>query len=255
MQPLFPRDPSAPAFVGGFDDEPIAYVTLGDGPPVLMIHGLMTDAARNWIDPGVAQALVEAGYQVILPDLRGHGASGAPKSISDYPPDALAMDIEALIDALGLTGFDLVGYSLGGRVAVRLLVRGVRPRRCVIAGMGDGVFVGDGPRRKLFEAAIKGPGGSAMTARMHAFFKQSGMSAEAVLGVLATQVDTDPAALAAIETPVLCLSGEDDNDNGSAEALAAAFSNGSVQRKLGNHLSAPGEPAFAEALIKFLIAP
>ena len=52
------------------------------------------------------------------------------------PTDTLALDVEALVRHLGLADFDLGGYSMGGRAAVRLLARGMRPRRAVVAGMG-----------------------------------------------------------------------------------------------------------------------
>ena len=86
-----------------FDGQEIAYQVLGAGRPTLMIHGFLADAQKNWIQPGIAAAVAAVGRQVILPDLRGHGASAAPTDLAYWPADALALDQAALV-AHGLRG-------------------------------------------------------------------------------------------------------------------------------------------------------
>ena len=56
-----------------FDGETIAYHRAGRGRTVLLLHGFIASAQANWIDPGIFQKLVEAGVEVVAPDLRGHG--------------------------------------------------------------------------------------------------------------------------------------------------------------------------------------
>src|SRR3546814_12369466 len=74
-------------------------------------------------------------------DLRGHGDSDKPHNPACYKPDVLADDAFDLIDHLGLTDYDLAGYSLGGRTSVRMLAKGAKPRRAVLSGMGlDGIL-------------------------------------------------------------------------------------------------------------------
>ncbi len=107
-----------------FDGQEIAYRVMGEGRPTLLLHGFLADSLSNWVQPGIAAALAGLGRQVILPDLRGHGASAAPTDLAFWPPDTLAMDQMALVAHLGLTDHDLVGYSLGARTAVRMMVRG-----------------------------------------------------------------------------------------------------------------------------------
>ena len=107
----------------------LSWQELGEGRPVVLLHGLFSDADTNWIRFGHAEAIAAGGFRVIMPDLRAHGASARPHEASAYPPDVLADDGLALVDHLGITDYDLGGYSLGARTAVRMVVRGARPGR------------------------------------------------------------------------------------------------------------------------------
>ena len=109
----------------GRDGARLAYRELGEGRPLILIHGYLS-SAMVMID-GIAGKIAGRGYRVILPDLRGHGDSARPHDPAAYPPDALADDGVALIGHLGLTDYDLGGYSLGGRTVIRILARGGTP--------------------------------------------------------------------------------------------------------------------------------
>src|SRR3546814_14959748 len=77
--------------------------------------------------------ITDAGFRVIMPDLRGHGDSDKPHNPACYKPDVLADDAFDLIGHLGLTDYDLAGYSLWGRTssseARRVGKEGVSPCR------------------------------------------------------------------------------------------------------------------------------
>eukprot|EP01041_Mallomonas_annulata_P031868 gene31868-54253_t len=90
-----------------FSQVNIAWKETGEGRPLLLIHGYFSDADTNWIKYGHAAALAEAGYRVIMPDLRAHGLSGKPHDAASYPPDILADDQFALLEHLGITDYDL----------------------------------------------------------------------------------------------------------------------------------------------------
>jgi pimeloyl-ACP methyl ester carboxylesterase len=64
------------------------------------------------------------------------------------------MDVEALLGHLGLKHVDLVGYSMGARTAVRLLIRGFRPGKLVMGGMGDSGATTIGNRMAFFEDSL-----------------------------------------------------------------------------------------------------
>jgi len=86
---------------------------VGDGPPVVLIHG-MINSSRHWED--VALRLADR-YQVIAPDLIGHGDSARPRG--DYSLGAHAASIRDLLAAIGVDRASIVGHSLGGGVAMQ----------------------------------------------------------------------------------------------------------------------------------------
>lgn len=235
----------------------LAYRELGEGRPLVLIHGYFSTAMVNWVRYGHAAAIAARGRRVIMPDLRGHGDSAKPHAVAAYPPDMLADDGEALIEHLGLTDYDLGGYSLGARTTLRMLVRGATPSRAVIAGMGlEGILRATGRSgyfRRILTNLGTFPRGSAEW-MSESFLKTVGGDPEALLHVLDTFVDTPREALAGIAMPVLVLAGTEDNDNGSAEALAAAIPKGRYLAVPGNHMSAVAKPELGAALADFFAA-
>jgi pimeloyl-ACP methyl ester carboxylesterase len=238
------------------DGVKLSYRVEGAGRPVVMLHGFLANARFNFIEPGITAQIVAAGFQTIMLDFRGHGGSDAPTDARFYPADVLAQDAEAFIANLGLSDYDLVGYSLGARTAVRMLLRGARPRRCVLGGMGDSGVIGSTARVAFFEDAInKGEAGAFPQAAkaVQALIARAQMDPQVALNVLRSQIQTEQAPLAAIDTPILCVSGVDDHDNGSAEGLAKFFPNAQALRIRGNHLSAVNAE-LGEAIVGFLRA-
>lgn len=241
------------------DGVTLAWQEMGEGRPVVLIHGLFSNGFTNWIRYGHATKLVAAGFRVILPDLRGHGLSGAPHESAAYPPDVLADDGMALIHHLGLEpgGYDLGGYSLGARTTARMLVRGAAPRRAILAGMGLDGMRRTGTRADFFRAVLRGigthPQGSAEW-MAEAFLKTTGGDPQALLPLLDSFVDTSEAELGSFAVPTLVLCGIDDQDNGSAEALAGLLQQGRYRAIPGNHMSAVARPELGDALVDFLAA-
>jgi pimeloyl-ACP methyl ester carboxylesterase len=90
------------------------YRTVGSGPPVVLIHG-MVNSSRHW--EAVALRLAAAGYTAIAPDLIGHGDSATPRG--DYSLGAHAAAIRDLLAVIGVDRASIVGHSLGGGVAMQ----------------------------------------------------------------------------------------------------------------------------------------
>jgi pimeloyl-ACP methyl ester carboxylesterase len=233
----------------------LAWHELGEGRAVVLLHGLFSDAETNWIRFGHAAEIAGRGFRVIMPDLRAHGQSDKPHDPAAYPPDILADDGLALIAHLRLEDYDLGGYSLGARAAVRMAVKGAVPRRLVIGGMGLEGIVSTGTRSTLFKRVLTGIGSHARGSPewlAEAFLKTTGGDPQALLPLLDSFVDTSPAELARIAMPALVVSGADDRDNGSAQALADALPDGTYVEIPGNHMSAVTKPDLGRAIADFL---
>lgn len=113
----------------------IHYVDQGAGSPVVLIHGLHSSVEMNWRLPGILDRLAK-DYRVIALDLPGHGRSDKPDAAEAYG-EKLAEDVILLLDHLNIERVDVVGYSMGGMVAMNLLVRHPdRVHKAVVGGMG-----------------------------------------------------------------------------------------------------------------------
>jgi pimeloyl-ACP methyl ester carboxylesterase len=258
MEDRLMRESTGAASMGRFpgrDGQPLAYRAIGDGRPLVLLHGF-TSSGLEFVQSGLAHALVEHGYRVIVPDLRGHGDSAKPHDPAAYPPDVLADDGLALVDFLGLSDYDLGGYSLGGRVVLRMLARGARPARAIVGGQGLDALGGPTSRtggyRGKLEAIASGrpmePGSpEAMQAQ---WLAQAGGDPLALLLVLDTFVPTSQQELAAITAPVLVVAG--DQDERQASQLAAALPHARFAEVPGDHATAGASPQLPAEIIGFL---
>lgn len=123
-------------------------VTASALRPVLLLHGFASSARLNWQDSGWVRALTDAGRKVITMDLPGHGASAAPEEMDAYSPSRIRADLlQVLLDAhvRPLTedrqdsGVDIIGYSLGSRLAWEFgATQPELVHRMVLGGPGSG---------------------------------------------------------------------------------------------------------------------
>ena len=138
------------------DGVSIAYVDEGEGEPILLIHGFASNIAANWRDAGWIRALAEAGRRVIAFDNRGHGQSEKLYDPSRYGAPSMAEDARRLLDHLGIARADVMGYSMGARIATFLMLQHQeRVRSAILAGVGINLvrgMVGTGPIAKALEA-------------------------------------------------------------------------------------------------------
>lgn len=239
----------------GFDGAELALSEIGEGRAIILLHGLFSSAEMNWLRYGAAAEIASAGYRVILPDFRAHGRSAAPHDAAAYPPDVLAMDIEALIAQLGLTDFDIAGYSMGARTLVRLLARGLKPGKAIISGMGLEGLIGGTQRAEFFLKILAQPDGwpsGSPEAFAAAFMRQNNIDRAAVSLLLKSQQSTPIESLRGLSTRALVLCGRDDRDNGSAPALAMELPDAALVEIPGNHMSAVTKPDFGTAIAAWL---
>lgn len=242
-------------FFNSFDGTRLAWREVGEGRPVLLLHGFLSDARTNWIRFGHAETIAARGFRVVMPDLRGHGESDKPHDPAAYPRDALTRDGHALIAHLGLVDYDLGGYSLGARTVSRMLATGATPGMAIFSGMGLEGLLDTGRRAGHFRHILTGlgthPRGSPEWLA-EAFLKTSGGDPVALLGIIDTFADTSIEAIEGFTLPTAVICGAEDHDNGSAQALAGALPNAVYIEVPGGHMSSVTKPelgsAFADAL-------
>ncbi|MFL6786481.1 MAG: alpha/beta fold hydrolase [Sphingomicrobium sp.] len=237
------------------DEVELAYHELGEGRPVILLHGLFSDATMNWIRFGHAARIAAEGFRVIMPDLRAHGMSGRPHEPDHYPAGILARDLRELIAHLDLTDFDLGGFSLGSRTTVEAVGEGVRPRRAILGGAGlEGLRHWD--RRthffleaiELFDRVQRGdPHWLSIQ-----FMKSQKVDRVASALLLESFADAFLDWLKAFTMPTLVVCGSEDDDNGSAEELAAVLPNAQFREVPGTHMSSVTKPEFGAAIAQFL---
>ncbi|WP_426956919.1 alpha/beta fold hydrolase [Muricoccus radiodurans] len=121
-------------------------VEAGEGPPLVLLHGLFGQA-RNF---GAVQRRLSAERRVIAPDLRNHGASPHDPHV-DYA--TMAADVAETLNALGVSRADIVGHSMGGKVAMTLaLTAPERVARLVISDIAPVTYA---PAFRAMAAAMQ----------------------------------------------------------------------------------------------------
>jgi len=230
---------------------------MGEGRPLVLLHGVSGDATL-WLH-GQAERIAARGYRVIMPEFRGHGGSAKPHDAAAYPLDVLTDDGFALLDHLGLDDYDLGGYSLGGRIVVRMLVRGATPGRAVVAGQGLRQVLGaEGGAGSFIRRVLTGLGTfepGSPEERAEQWFRVSDVDPVALLHVLDSIAGTPVEAIGQIQVPTLVVLGADDERAASADQLVAALPRGSRAVVPGDHGTAATSPELAEAIVDFLVRP
>lgn len=237
------------------DGVELAYHELGTGRPVVLLHGLFSDANMNWIRFGHAKRIADEGFRVIMPDLRAHGQSAKPHGEAYYPPGILARDLRELIGLLELSEFDLGGFSLGARTTVEAVGEGLSPRRAVLGGAGlEGLR--NWKRRKTFFLEAIALFDTAQRGDPHwlsiQFMKSQKVDRVASAQLLESFEDAFMTWLEAFTMPTLVVCGDQDDDNGSAEELANILPNALFEEVPGTHMSSVTKPQLGEAIARFL---
>lgn len=225
------------------------------GPPVLLIHSFPSSAAADW--GGWVEALAAVGREACLVDLPGHGAGATPGDASAAATSRIVDELDEVIGALGGSA-DVVGYSLGARLAWELPRRG-HVRRLVLGGIAPVDPFADLDRAELERFAAGGPLPShPLTARLAARISQPGLNtiglARCMIGLASEPFA--PAPHTAPRVPTLFVVGEDDvmMRNG-LDAVIAVVAGARLVVVPGDHRGALLHRRFRDAALAFLTTP
>jgi pimeloyl-ACP methyl ester carboxylesterase len=240
------------------DGVEIAFLDVGDGEPIVLVHGFASTAEVNWLHPGWVATLTKAGRRVIALDNRGHGASAKLYDPAAYHSAIMAEDVRALFDHLDVPLADVMGYSMGARIIAFLaLAHPGRLRKAVFGGLGSHLVDGTGLPESIAEA-LEAPSFADVHdlegRRFRAFAEQTKSDLRALAACIRGSRQTlSHAEAAAIRVPVLIAVGSNDPVAGSAEELATLLPFGralDIPRR--DHMQAVGDKVFKDAVLAFL---
>jgi pimeloyl-ACP methyl ester carboxylesterase len=246
-------------FVTAKDGTKIAYEVQGDGLPVVLVHGFGSSRAINWKNTGWYQTLARAQHRVIALDCRGHGESGKPHNTAAYEEGSMAMDIAAVLDGLGIPVADVMGYSMGAYLTIRLTHDApTRVRRAVLGGIGESNYrvsprwaesIADGLLASDPKAIV-----DPQAREFRTFCERAGNDLTALAACIRRpRRSLDAGELRRLPQKVLLVCGAEDDLAGSPQSLAAEFAQGrDVIVPRCNHHSTVGVRAYKEAVVEFL---
>ena len=236
----------------------IAYELYGQGDPVLLIHGFASNGFVNWRSTSWVDLLEKAGRMVVTIDNRGHGQSGKPLTTEAYDAVTMAEDSRALLDHLAIPQADVIGYSMGARLAAILAIEHPeRVRSLVMAGLAANMIHGLAGDEEIAEAllaprlsAVEGGVGRAF--RMFAEQTRSDLAALAAC-IRASRQKIATEQLARISCPVLVVAGSNDEIAGALAPLVEAIPGAECLSLKGrDHMKAVGDREFKLAVLDFL---
>lgn len=233
-----------------FDDTKIAYTDEGKGKPVLLIHGFI-NSRKSWDATVLKKSLLDKGYRVIIPDLRGNGDSDKPHEDEAYSKNAEVMDLMFLMVELRISKYFAIGYSRGSIILAKLLTKDRRVKKGVIGGMGIDFTKANWKRRILFRDAFNGKV-TEETKGAVAYAKSIGADLKCLYLHQKYQPVTTKSQLQVIKAKVLVIAGDKDIENGDPLALHKAIPKSKFKIVAGDHNGTYKTAAFSKAILSFL---
>jgi pimeloyl-ACP methyl ester carboxylesterase len=236
----------------------IAYLDEGEGEPIVLVHGFASSKNVNWVYPTWVSELRKSGRRVIALDNRGHGESEKLYDVADYSIPIMAGDVTALLDHLEIPRADIMGYSLGGRMAAWLALN--RPERlcsAILGGIGMAMIEGGGPGENV-ALALEAPSLEDVTdpvgRTFRAFADQTRSDRKALAACLRGSRDLMSEQEAAqIAVPVLIAVGTRDEVAGSPHALGDIIPGSDVlDIPERDHMRAVGDKVYKQGVADFL---
>jgi pimeloyl-ACP methyl ester carboxylesterase len=228
------------------------------GEPILLIHGFASNHRVNWVGPRWVETLSQAGRRVVAFDNRGHGQSQKLHAPEDYRADLMTKDAVNLLAHLGVERADVMGYSMGARIASFLALE--QPdlvRSLILGGLGDRL-VRDAGLPEAIAEALEAPSLDSLvdsTQRLFRAFADRTKSDRAALAacVRGSRRRLTPEEAARITQPTLVAVGERDTLAGDPSKLVALLPRAEALLIPGrDHNLAVGDKAFKTGALDFL---
>ncbi|MBI2824882.1 MAG: alpha/beta hydrolase [Planctomycetia bacterium] len=200
------------------DGVKIHYMEMGQGSPVVLIHGYTGTAEGNWFSNGVAEALAK-NHRVIGIDCRGHGESEKPHDAAKYGPQ-MSKDVVELMDHLKIAKAHVHGYSMGGMIVTQLLA--MCPDRFITASYGgSGVPETDPAQQEKVPADQPGPDPqeAEASAKLQTNPHRDNEALAAVRAYPWKEGERTSIDLTKIKIPVLAINGEFDRPNAKTHRM------------------------------------
>jgi len=240
------------------DEVELAYLDEGEGDPIVLVHGFASNKEVNWVQTNWIATLTQAGRRAIALDNRGHGQSTKLYDPEEYRISKMAEDARALLDHLGLQQADVMGYSMGARIAAFLAAQ--HPRRvrsAILGGIGIKLVTGAGLPDEIAQA-LEAPSLAQVTDPMGYMFRAFAEQTKSDLRALAACIRgardrMTPEQITAIAMPVLVAVGTKDFVAGPAEELVALLPRGKFLPIPGrDHMLSTGDKVFKAGVLEFL---
>ena len=237
----------------------IAFDDFGRGAAIVLVHGFGSDRSQNWRAPGWYETLLSSGWRVVALDIRGHGESDKPRDPAAYAQDLRVGDVLAVMDAAGLTRAVVMGYSMGGYMAIHLAkMFGTRVEKLIVGGVGETYFQDRGNTLSGVAAALEAEDPTMIDDPVGLMFRrfvdQKGKDRLALAACMRGRRTTwPPSLLADISQQVLVGRGSADTLTGRPGPLSAAFPRGRsliIERR--DHMTSVGDKLYKQAVLDFL---
>ena len=245
-----------PSFKNG--DVEIAYIDEGEGDPIVLVHGFASTKDVNWVSTAWVTTLTRAGRRVIALDNRGHGQSSKLYDAAEYHTGKMADDVRALLDHLKIERADVMGYSMGARIAAWLAVtHPERVRSAVLGGLGVRLVSGVGLPESIADA-LEAPSLADVTdvqgRTFRAFADQTKSDRRALAACIrGTRQVLSREQVGGIGILVLVAVGTKDDVAGSAHELAALIPGAeALDIPDRDHMLAVGDKVYKAGVLAFL---
>jgi len=238
----------------------LAYDDIGprNGRPALLLHGFATNRAENWKRLGWTGAFERKGYRALALDWRGHGESDKPHDPAAYSRAALVGDAVALLDHLSIARADVLGFSMGARLALALAQdHPGRIDHLVLGGVGGRLFDPPAAPGALAAAMMAADPDTIAEPLLRSFRHFADEQGEDRLALAACSqgqgAEFTSEMLSALTMPVLVVAGARDTLAGDPQTLADAIPGARAVTVPGcDHFSVIPHALFKASVFDFL---